>query len=108
MLGAIRTEIRPLGRQAPDAADGGLLGQRELRQREVRRQVLKDHADALADGDLGLGLGLSLGKVREATSDKALYVVYDLRVKAVQVELSTFVAKAPVVPSNFRAEHSLG
>src|SRR5262249_13834237 len=51
---------RELSRQAPDAADGRLVGEGELGQGEIRREVLKDHADALADGDLALRLRLEV------------------------------------------------
>src|SRR5882672_5682251 len=43
---------RQLLGQAPDAALGRLVTQRELHERHVLGEVLKDHAHALADGDL--------------------------------------------------------
>src|SRR5882762_6885533 len=39
-------------RQPPDAARGRLVAEGELHERHVLGEVLKDRADALADGDL--------------------------------------------------------
>src|SRR3989442_220088 len=49
--------VSGLPREAPDAAHRRLIGERELRQREVLRHVLEHHPHALADGDVVFLLG---------------------------------------------------
>src|SRR5215470_9001489 len=54
-------EGETLHREAPHAADRGLVGKGELGQGEVGREVLEDHANPLADGHLALRLRLEIG-----------------------------------------------
>src|SRR4029453_12865089 len=49
-----------LAGEAPDAAHRRLVGERELRQREVVREVVEHGLHALADGHVGLRLGPEL------------------------------------------------
>src|SRR5215470_13911366 len=58
-----------LRREAPHAADGRLVGERELREREIGREIVEDGAHALSDGDVALRLGLEVW--RDEVADDA-------------------------------------
>src|SRR5262250_1102425 len=55
--------------EAPHAADGRLVGERELREREIGREIVEDGAHALSDGDVALRLGLEVW--RDEVADDA-------------------------------------
>src|SRR5713226_7422723 len=48
--------------EPPDATLGRLVGQRELGQSEVGREIVEDDADPLADRQVLLGRGSELGR----------------------------------------------